>query len=150
MTRTQRTLAGVGTAALVVLTLAGCAGSDASADDAATPSVPSVNDFCSVWEDALKGLGTTGPTGPTDEQWATVRDDLTKLADLGAPSKLSADAQQGLRIFTDALTALSATDMRRLRGAANLPGVTDADERLARQFNSEAAGLCEATGTKSQ
>lgn len=150
MTRTQRTLAGVGTAALVAVSLAGCKGSDASADDAPTSSAPSVDEFCSVWKDALEGLGTTGSTGPTDEQWAGVRDDLTKLAALGAPSKLSDDARAGLQVFTDALTALSAADMRRLRGAENLPGVTDADERLARQFNSEAAGLCESTGTKSK
>jgi hypothetical protein len=46
-----------------------------------------------------------------------------------------------------ALAELGAADMRRLRGAANLPGVTDEDEALARQFNSEAAGLCESTGS---
>ena len=147
MTRTQRALAGAGAAALVALSVSACKSSDASADTAAAPGPPSVEDFCGIWEDALNGLGTTGPTGPTDEQWESVRSELTKLAELGAPEELSDEATDGLDIFADALTGLSGADMRRLRGAESLPGVTDDDEALARQFNSEAAGLCESTGS---
>lgn len=144
MTWNQRTLAGLGTAGLVVLSLSGCNGSEepAAAAAATTPAV-SVDDFCATWEDALNGLAATGAAGPTDEQWDAVRADLTKLAEMGAPEALSDDAAAGLAIFTDALTGLSADDMKRLRGAANLPGVTDADEARARQFNSETARLCD-------
>lgn len=141
MTWIHRSLAGVGTAGLVVLSLTGCGGSD-HPSAAATTAAASVDDFCSTWEDALNGLATTGTKGPTEEQWAGVRADLEKLAELGAPEKLSDDAKAGLQVFTDALTGLTAADLRRLRGAQNLPGVTDEDEARARKFNSEAAALC--------
>ncbi|HWJ81749.1 MAG TPA: hypothetical protein VNS55_05885 [Nocardioides sp.] len=147
MTWTQRALAGIGTAGLAVLTLSGCGGSDEPAAAAATTPAASVDDFCATWEDALNGLAATGSAGPTEEQWDAVTADLTKLAAMGAPEGLSDDAAEGLPIFTDALTALSAADMKRLRGADNLPGVTDADEARARQFNSEAARLCEPAAT---
>jgi len=149
MTWIHRSLAGVGTAALVVLSVSACGGSD-QPGDAPTTGAASVADFCSTWEDALNGLAATGAGGPTDEQWAAVRSDLEKLADIGAPDELSDQATAGLEVFTDALTALSAADMRRLRSAQNLPGVTDADEASARKFNSEAAALCKPgeVGTK--
>jgi hypothetical protein len=149
MTWMQRSLAGVGTAVLAVLSLAACGGSD-HPSDAATTGAASVADFCSTWEDALNGLAATGASGPSDEQWDAVRADLEKLAEIGAPDQLSREAAAGLKVFTDALTGLSAADMRRLRNAQNLPGVTDADEASARKFNSESAALCKPgeVGTK--
>ena len=149
MTWIRRSFAGVGTAALVAVSVSGCGGSD-QPTDGSTTAVASVADFCSTWEDALNGLAATGAGGPTDEQWAAVRSDLEKLADIGAPDELSDQAAAGLKVFTDALTGLSASDLRRLRDAQNLPGVTDADEARARKFNSESAALCKPgeVGTK--
>ena len=131
-----------GAAGLALLSLAACGGGSDEPSDAASTAAASVGDFCSAWEDALNGLAATGADGPTDEQWSAVRADLEKLARIGAPDGLTDEAAAGLEVFTDALTALSAADMRRLRGAQNLPGVTDADEARARTFNSEAADLC--------
>ena len=130
-------------AGLALLSLSACGGgSDDEPSGASTTAAASVADFCSTWEDALNGLAATGAGGPTDDQWSAVRADLEKLARIGAPDALSDDAAAGLEVFTGALTALSAADMRRLRDARNLPGVTDADEARARKFNSEAADLC--------
>ena len=150
MTWMHRSFAGLGAAVLVVLSATACGGGSDQPTDAATTSAASVADFCSTWEDALNGLAATGAGGPTDEQWDAVRSDLEKLAGIGAPNDLSDQAAAGLEVFTDALSGLSAADMRRLRSAQNLPGVTDADEASARTFNSEAAALCKPgeVGTK--
>lgn len=124
------------------LVLTACGGDDAEAEPEQDPREASV-EFCETWVASIQAMAAAGSRGPTEEQWEVTRAELADLAELEPLDGLSADAKAGLLVYTESFLALDVDDLRRLRSAESLPGVSARDEALSRAFISEAGVLCE-------
>lgn len=93
------------TLVLVAGTTVGCGGGDSSKDSGGAPAAASESEFCDTFTAFTEDMAASS-SDKTADQIKTAKDAVAKLADVGTPKGIPADARDGFEIFIDTIKGI--------------------------------------------
>jgi hypothetical protein len=93
------------TLVLVAGTTVGCGGGDSSKDSGGAPADASESEFCDTFTKFTEDMAGSSDQ-KTSDQIKTAKDAVDKLAEVGTPKGIPADARDGFEIFIDTIKGI--------------------------------------------
>jgi hypothetical protein len=129
------------TLVLVAGTTVGCGGGDK--DGGGAPAAASEKDFCDTFTSFTEDMAASSDK-ETSDQIKTAKDAVAKLADVGTPKDIPADARDGFEIFIDTIKGID--DNASEEDLQNIDSdLSEADNKKVSAFTTYYADTCSPT-----
>lgn len=114
-------------AAGLVLVAGGAVGCSDDGGGSGADDAPSTEDFCGALEDFQDDFGDADPTKDLKAYIQTLKDAADRLADVGTPEDMPADAQDGFDFYVEKIKGLD--DDATVDDLAGIGEVSDEDQK---------------------